>query len=56
MQLVYDKRDTFYENEKQFFDFVRVYAHKHNLTCLKFGNREDALNMLVACWKQVVKG
>jgi hypothetical protein len=55
MQLVYDKRDTFYENEKQFFQFVKVYAHKHNLTCFKFGNRQDALNMLVACWKQVVK-
>ena len=56
LDLMYDKKDTFFANEKQLFECVRLFAIKSNLTTWKCGNRQDGLNMLVACWKQVVKG
>jgi hypothetical protein len=49
-ELLYSKEQTFYQNEKNFFQQVARYVKKHEMTNIKFGNRVDALNLLQKCW------
>lgn len=53
MEMLYDKQETFFKNEKQFFASVKGYVKKHNLTCYKFGTRKDAWSLLTAGWKNM---
>lgn len=53
IEMLYDKQETFFENEKAFFASVKAYVHKHNLTCYKFGTRKDAWSLLTAGWKNM---
>lgn len=53
IEMLYDKQETFFENEKEFFASIKMYVHKHNLTCYKFGTRKDAWSLLTAGWKNM---
>lgn len=55
IEMLYDKQDTFFENERDFFASVKAYVHKHNLTCYKYGTRKDAWSLLSAGWKNLKK-
>jgi hypothetical protein len=56
VEFLYDKKDMFYKNEKEFFECARMYAHKNNLTSYKFGNKKDVWSILTASWKIMTKG
>jgi hypothetical protein len=51
--LMYEKRDLYKRNEKQFLQSVSEYAKKYKLLTLKYGNKEDAKQMLNNCWAKV---
>lgn len=51
--LLYEKRDNYDKNEKNFLKAVEQHAKKYNLLTLKYGNREDAKDMLNKCWAKI---
>jgi hypothetical protein len=51
--LMYEKKDNYFKNEKQFLNEVYKQAEKRGLLNLKYGNKRDALEFLGDCWARI---
>lgn len=51
--LMYEKKDNYFRNEKQFLNEVYKQAEKRGLLNLKYGNKRDALEFLGDCWARI---
>ena len=51
--MMYDKKDVYFKNEKEFLKIVHKKAEKRGLLNLKYGNRLDALKFLGECWSEL---
>jgi hypothetical protein len=53
IDLIYDKRNTYFDNEAKFLKSVKKYVTKNNLVSKTFGKRVDYLNMFKECWDKM---
>lgn len=55
IEMLYDKQDVFFKNEKDFFKSVKDYAIKTDKLSDKYGNRKNAFDLLDKSWVKMAK-
>jgi hypothetical protein len=50
---MYDKQDLYFSNEKKFLANIVKIIHKENKTNIKYGNKEDARDLVRSAWELI---
>jgi hypothetical protein len=51
IELMYDKRDLYFQNEKRFLESVKKYVYRHKLVSITWGNKKDVNTLLDKAWQ-----